>query len=83
MVPLLLPVWGVLLVMLWKVVSSVLPMLRLTQAMHRAMAPPFVSMVRVLHRVMVRLLCAAGGATGGGGAAAGVLQAMQRLLGEL
>ena len=75
---LVLPVWRVLLVMLWVVVSSVVLMVRVTQAMHRAMAPPFLSIVRVLHGGMVRLVCAAGGATGGGGAIAGMLRAMQR-----
>ena len=50
------------------------------------MAPPLVSIVRVLHRVMVRLVCAACGAMVGGeayGAIARVLQAMQRVMGEL
>ena len=32
---------------------------------------------------MLRLVCAAGGATGAGGAVAGLLQAMQRVVGEL
>ena len=77
------PVWRVLLVMLWVGVPSVVSMVRVTLAMHRALAPPFGSIVRVLQRVMVRLVCAASGATRGGGAVAGVLQAMQQVVGEL
>ena len=58
-------------------------MVRLPQAMHRAMVPPFVSIVRVLYQMIVRLVCAAGGAAGGGGAVARVLQAMQGVVREL
>ena len=82
-VPLVLPVGRVLQVMLWVVVSLVVPMVRVPQAMHRVMAPPFLSILRVLYRVMVRLVCAAGGAMAGGGAVARVLQTMQRLVAEL
>ena len=64
-VPLVLPVGRVLQVMQWVVVSLVVPMVRVPQVMHRVMPPPFVSIVRVLHRVVVRLVCAAGGAMGG------------------
>ena len=77
-VPLVLLVGRVLQVMLLVVVSLVVPMVRVPQAMHRVMAP-FVSIVRVLYGVMVRLVCAAGCGTGGGearGAVARVLQAM-------
>ena len=67
--------------------SLVVPMVRVLQAMHRVvMAPTFVSIVRMLHRVVVRLVCVARGATGGGdagGPVARVLQAMQRVMGEL
>ena len=85
-VSLVMLVGRVLQVWLWVVVSLVLPMVRVPQAMQGAMAPLFVSIVRVLHRVRVRLVCAAGGATGGGeacGAVARVLQAMRRAMGEL
>ena len=80
--PLVLPMQRVLEVMVWGLVSLEAPMARVLQAMHRVMALPFMSIVRVLHRVMVRLLCAAGGATGdgeAGGAVARMLQAMQRV----
>ena len=72
--------------MLWVVVLMVVPVVRVPQLMHRVMALPFVSIVRVLPGVVVRLVCAADGATGGGeagGAIAWVLQAMQRVMGEL
>ena len=60
MAPLVLPVRRVLLGVLWAVVSSVVPMLRVTHAMHR---------------VTVRLVCAVGDAlgTGGGGPERGLL----------
>ena len=69
--PLVLPVWRVLLGMLWAVVSSVVQTVRVTQAVHRAVALPFVSIVRVWHWLMVGSVCAVGGATGGGGAGEG------------
>ena len=58
--------------MLWAAVSSVVPMVRVTQVMHQAVAPPFVSIMRVLQRVTVRPVCAVGDATGGGGAGEGL-----------
>ena len=53
-IPLVLPVGRVLQVVPWAGVSMVLPMV---------MALPVVSIVRVLHRVAVRLVCAAAGVT--------------------
>ena len=82
----MLQVGRVLQVMPRGMMSLVVPMVRVPQVMHRVVALPLVSIVRVLHRVVVRLVCAAGGATGGGeagSAVARVLQAMQRVMGEL
>ena len=64
--PLVLPVRRVMLGLLWAVVSSVVPMLRVTQAMHR---------------VTVRPVCAVGDVlgTGGGGPERGLLL-VQRLM---